>query len=222
MASPLTENAANANFAVGLSAPDVGVDFTQECNTFRTATLQQLADRSQAVAKLGGVVMAGGVVTSKILVPIAVALRNTGPNFTYVFSSGAHYWQQSSVSGAGAIDFEVPQLPIGSRITGAYCWWANNNNTTLPITTMPALALKKNIYSTGAGSDPGGYDSTVATQADTTAVVATYKLMHKIAITGLTEVVAEDVVYRVGFTGEDGTNATTGGNLAAIYVTLGV
>lgn len=224
MSSALTENAANANFSVGLQAPDVGVDFTTECNLLRTGSLQQLCDRSQAQAKLDGLVMSGSTPTKKIIVPTAQGnqLRTSITSFAYVFSSGAHYWQQTSVAAAGAIDFEVPSLPIGAKITGAYALVANTNNTTLPVGTMPILTLKKNVYTVGAAADPGTYDSTVSSQADTTAVVATYKLMHKIAITGLSEVVAEDVVYRVMLEGETGANSTTGLNLATIVITLGV
>lgn len=220
MSSALTETATNADFGTGLIAPDVGADFTTECNTTRSA-FQEIVDRSQALRLLSGVVMASGLATKKVMVPIGYALRNAG-EFTYVSSSGAHYYQQTSVAGVGNLQFEVPQLPIGSKITGAYAWWANPNNVALAVGTMPALALTKNVYSVGAGASPGTYDAAVASASDATAVVGTYQLMHKVAITGLSEVVAEDVVYRVGFTGETGANATTGGNLAAIFVTLSV
>jgi hypothetical protein len=220
MTTALIENPANADFNTGLSVPVNGEAFLAACDAV-VAAFQEGADRAQALAKLLGLTMSGGIATRKILVPLAKELRNSSSVFTYVASSGAHYWQQSSV-GVGGLQFDVPQLPIGAKITGAYAWWANASNTTLPVTTMPALALEKNIYSVGAGADPGGYNSTVASQADTTAVVGTYQLMHKIAITGLSEVVAEDVVYRVLFTGENSTNATTGGNLAAIFLTLSV
>ncbi len=223
MPTALTENAPDADFATGLAVPANGDD-SVDWFPLLIAGAQQICDRSQALAKLAGAAMSGGVATRKVMVPLASgdALGNSSSQFTFVFSSGAHYWQQTAVASAGKITFEVPQLPIGAKITGAYAWWANNNNTTLPVTTMPTLTLEKNVYSAGSGADPGAENTTVATQADTTAVVATYKLMHKIAITGLSEVVAEDVVYRVGFSGEDGTNETTGGNLAAIYITLGV
>jgi len=221
MPTALTEDASNADFSTGLAIPSNGDDSADWFPNLITIP-QQLADRSQALAALAGAVMSGGAPTKKILVPLAVALRNTGPDFTYTFSSGAHYWQQNSVASGGALDFEVPQLPIGAVITGVYAWWANTNNTTLPISTMPTLALKKSVYSVGAGADPGAYDSTVASGVDATASSAVYKLMHKISITAINETVAEDVVYRVGFVGEASTNSTTGGNLAAIYIELGV
>jgi hypothetical protein len=221
MTTALTETPANADFSTGLAVPSNGTD-SALWGPEVVSAFQEIADRTQALAKLSAAVMSGGVPTKKVLVPIGYQLRTSITSFAYVFSSGAPYWQQTSVAAAGAIDFEVPQLPIGAKITGAYAWWANTNNTTLPVGTMPILSLKKNIYSVGSGADPGTYDTTVASQADTTAVVATYKLMHKIAITGLSEVVAEDVHYRVMLEGETGANSTTGGNLAMIVMTLGV
>lgn len=223
MPTALTEVAANADFSTGLPVPANGDNGSLWGPQVITA-LQEVADRTQALSKESGVVMSGGVPTKKVTVKTAQGdqLRTSVTSFAAVFSSGAHYWQQTSVAAAGAIDFEVPSLPIGSKITGVYAYVANTNNTTLPVGTMPILTLKKNVYSVGAASDPGTYDSTVASQADTTAVVATYKLMHKIAITGLSETVAEDVVYRVMLEGETGANATTGLNLATIVVTLGV
>ena len=222
MPTALSEDAGNADFGTGLAVPANGED-SADWGPLIISGFQQIADRTQALAAISGAAMSGGVATKKVLVPMGDnALGNSSSRFAFVFSSGANYWQQTDVTSAGKLTLEVPQLPIGATITGVYAWWANTNNTTLPVTTMPTLTLETNVYSAGAAADPGSYNSTVGTMVDATAVVATYKLMHKIALTGLAEVVAEDVVYRVGFAGEAGTNATTGGNLAAIYIELGV
>jgi hypothetical protein len=223
MPQALTEDATNADLDTGLQVPSNGDDSEDWAPTL-IAGSQQLADREQALAQLGGVVMSGGLATRKVVVPVGEGnqLRSSITSFAYVFSSGAHYWQQTSVAAAGAITFEVPPLPIGATITGAYCFVANDSNTTLPVGTMPTLRLLKNVYTVGAAADPGGYDATVASQADTTALSATYKLMHKIAITGLSEVVAADVVYRITLEGETGSNSTTGLNLATMVIELGV
>jgi len=221
MPTALTEDAGNADFGTGLPVPSNGDD-SADWFPQLIAAYQQLADRSQALAQLSGAAMSGGGSTRKILVPIVAAVLNSGSIFTYVASSGAHYWQQTSVAGVGGLRFEVPQLPIGATIAGVYAWVANDANTTLPVGTMPALLLTKNVYSVGSAADPGTYDATVGSASDATAVVATYKLMHKNAITGLTEVVAQDVIYRIMLTGETGANAATGLNLAAIFIELAV
>lgn len=219
MSHALTETAANADFATGISMPDNGIDSFQDAVDIWETAMQEHSDRLQALAKLAGLITG---TQRKVYVPIAKELNNASTRFTYVFSSGAPYWQQSDVGSVGGLTFEVPTLPIGAKITGAYAWWANNNNTTLPVGTMPTLTLKKIVFSAGAAADPGSLDATVASQADTTAVVATYKLQHKIEITGLSEVVTEDTSYQLLFAGEDGANEQTGGNLGGLWVVLGV
>jgi len=81
MSSALTETAGNANFAVGLQAPDVGVDFTAECNTVRSA-LQQLADRTQRLRQG----LAGGD-TQEIRVGLINLVDEGTPRFAWTLSS---------------------------------------------------------------------------------------------------------------------------------------
>jgi hypothetical protein len=217
MSTTLTETASDADFGTGLLVPQPGVDQTSDAVVIlKDNSLQQLADRSQAIQKLSGL---NGVLTRTVHVPLNVALQNSSSRFTSGLASGI-YWEQTSVASVGALEFAIPPLPVGAKITQVIARWGNDFNTTLAIGTPPAISLRKSGIATGVTFVSGiGNPTTIGTQSDTTAVVATYKALHNITLS-VAETISADAVYIVRFTGETGSNSVTGGILAGVLLTV--
>jgi len=97
-------------------------------------------------------------------------------------------------------------------------YWQNSANVALPVGTMPTLILQKVDLSTGIAAPN---DVAVASQADTTAVVATYQAMHKITLS-CSETILQDTKYYIEFDGETGANSVIGGRLWDLRVTMGI
>lgn len=185
------------------------IDDGDECsNGEHGATAQDLADRT---AYLKSLVIA----SQRVAMSVGV---DSGGNFTQVLSSNRIYWEQNSVGSAGNLSFQLSGLPIGRQIASVTAYYQNAGNTTLPVTTMPAVALYKRTVAVGNDYWGGGGATLVGSQSDPTSVVATYKLSHKIELTGLTETILEDTEYFVKLTGENGTNAVAGGVFFALRV----
>lgn len=142
-----------------------------------------------------------------------------GTRFVFASETSGLTWRQDDVTSVGELWFQLRELPIGRKITSVVAYWLNKNNTTLAVGTMPKVGLYKK--SIAAGDGWAAAKTLVAEQADTTAVVATYKLVHTITIAALTETIDLDEELYVKFEGETGTNATTGGNLVGFRVVLG-
>ncbi len=193
MAKTFTETAADADFTTGQVYPvtgDVGPGWWDVLE----ASVQQGADRSQAIRKLAGV---SDTNTRIISVPL---VRMFDPDYDTdtttwirVLSAGSDYW--NGPSGGDTIYFEAPSLPIGAKITSVYAYLNGNGVGTLP-SPMPTLTLTRNRF--GLGTDT--VDTTIGTQADTTVVLAAYNLTHLITIAGLTETVTDTSSYRIELT----------------------
>jgi hypothetical protein len=217
MSTTLTGVPADADFSTGLVRPDSGED-PSVWSLVLDNDLQKAEDRFQALQRLGGL---NSGVTRLVAVPLWPSLQNSSTRFTSGVAGGV-YWEQTSVASAGFLQFVVPPLPVGAVITQVIARWGNNFNTTLPIGTPPAVALTKSRIAVGTTFLSGiGDPVTIGTQADTTAVVATYKALHDITLS-VNETVSADAVYSVNFTGEDGANESTGGVLAGILLTIGL
>ncbi len=193
MSTVLTGTAANADFATGLTRPDSGEDPSVWSLVIEN-NLQEIEDREQALRVLAGV---SSSKTKIIPVPL---VRMFDPDYDSVattwirvISSGSDYW--NGPSGGDTIYFEAPPLPVGAKITSVYAYLNGNGVGTLP-SPMPTLTLTKNAFAVGGSTA----DSTVGSQADTTAVLATYNLVHLITISGLTETVADAASYRIQVT----------------------
>lgn len=212
MPTNLTENAANADFGTGLLVPQDTEDFTASCDIVTGSSFQELADRSQWLK--------GWLADApKITVPVTNARDNVGPRFSVAPFAG---YFQSSTADAGTIRFTVPALPIGRKIVAAGARWGNSQCTNVAIGTMPKLTLLKTDVSVGTSYVyTVGNSATIGTFTDATAVLATYQGLHDIAITGLAETISADRVYLLEFKGETGANATVGGTLVNLWVTLG-
>jgi hypothetical protein len=211
MAHTLSETHGNANFGTGLTVPDNG-DSGSTWWGVLIAAYQQIVDRLQRL---------------RLWVPDAPTVRvvlsdalQVGTRFVFASETSGLTWRQDDVASVGELQFELRNLPVGRKITGVTAYWLNKNNAVLPVTSMPTVELLKHSVATGDAWTSA--KTSVGSQADTTAVVATYRLMHAISLTGLSETIAEDTEYYVKFSGETGTNATTGGNLTGIRVTLGI
>lgn len=215
MSTVITETAANADFGTGLTRPDNGED-PSVWSLVLEQMEQELGDRTQALQKLGGL---NGSLTRTIHVPLGTSIQNSSSRFTAGIASGI-YWNQSSVASAGFLQFAVPPLPVGTKITQVIARWGNSGTAALAIGTPPVIGLYKSTITAGVTFINGvGNGSTVGTQADTTAVLATYQALHNITLT-LTETVSADAVYSVAFAGETGANSSTTGVLAGILLTV--
>jgi hypothetical protein len=148
-----------------------------------------------------------------------------GAVFTEEINATIPHILQNAVTSAGDLRFQVPAglVPVGCRITKVAAIWGNQNNATLPVGTMPRVQFHRRLNTIGSAFINGvgnGTETQVGTFTDNTAVVATYKLLHEIAITGLSEIVVADAEYSVHFRGEDGANEQAGGTLVGIRITF--
>jgi hypothetical protein len=212
MSTVLTGTPANANFGTGLTRPDSGED-PSIWSSILEQQLQQIEDREQWL-KLW-------LPTSRLLtVPIAYSLINTSTRFDLTTSGGAHYWLQSSVASAGLLMFEVPWMPPGVVIKGAHAWIGNGSATNLTGLTKPTLELNKSVLTVGGDPIVSNTEVSIGTASDATTVLATYQLLHKVEITGLSETVTDNTIYRVRFTGETAGSATPNLAMSGIFVTV--
>jgi hypothetical protein len=217
MSTTLTGVPADADFVTGLVRPDSGED-PPVWSLVLDNDLQQAEDRFQALQKLGGL---NAGVTRLIHVPLWPSLQNSSTRFTSGVAGGV-YWEQTSVASAGLLQFAVPPLPIGVAIKAVTARWGNDFTSALAIGTPPTINLTKSRIAVGTAFVSGiGDPVTIGSQADTTAVLATYQGLHDITLV-VNETVSVDAVYSVHFTGEDGANETTGGILAGIILTVGL
>ncbi len=217
MSKVLVQTPTDANFAAGPTYPVTGDSRTTWWSDVE-GSIQESVDRDTAIQLLVG--MNSGL-TRKIHVPLNYAMQNSGPRFTAGFAGGV-YWEQTSVTSAGFLQFAVPPLPVGAKISSVKARWGNNFQTVAAtsIGTPPTIALTKSRIAVGTTFVSGvGDPVTIGTQADTTAVLASYKALHDITLS-VSETVSEDAVYAVQFTGEDGANESTGGVLAGIILTI--
>ncbi len=188
-------------------------------NAEHAATAQANANRAKSLATLIGF---DGTVRS---LPIPLApVYNASTRFTQGLTPCID-WNQTSVADGGTLRFLVPTLPVGSKILGASAYWGNQNTTNVAIGTMPRLQLQKRVNTVGVAfvnAVGNGTELTVGTATDATAVLATYKLIHLISITGLAVVIGEHDEYALDFRGETGANSTTGGTLIGLRLQVGL
>lgn len=188
-------------------------------NAEHAATAQAHANRAKSLATLIGF---DGTVRS---LPIPLnPVYNASVRFTIGLTPCID-WNQTSVADGGTLRFLVPTLPVGAKILGVTAYWGNQSTTNVAIGQMPRLQLYKRVNTVGSAFTPNignGTEVTLGSQTDPTAVLATYKLIHKIEITGLSTVVALDDEYAIDFRGETGANSTTGGVLAGIRLHVGL
>lgn len=203
MSHIITEVAANADFSVGLPAPDVGEAGTVWWNLILSAQ-QELADRTQALA-----LAAPGVTTKTIAVPLVNGFVVNGARFvsTFYVVGNYHYFVQSTVSGGDPGKIRVPiSVPPGLQIIDATLWIDNTSfgggGVTARPAVMPSVALVR--------QDPSATTATtIASQADTSASNAIYEARHSVVVTTSHTVVSANA-YFLDITGEDGANATAG------------
>src|SRR5688500_7729691 len=94
MATEQTENAANADFANGLTVPETSDSFNDTCNTVLPALFQQSGDRFQAIARN----VPGAPAALTLEVPMAAAQAISG----WAMQSGMR-WQQTSVGSSPTV-----------------------------------------------------------------------------------------------------------------------
>lgn len=188
-------------------------------NAEHGATAQAHANRAKSLATLIGF---DGTVRS---LPIPLdPVYNASARFTQGLTPCVD-WNQTSVASAGELRFLVPALPVGAKILGVSAYWGNQFTTNVAIGTMPSVRLYKRVNSVGVAftnAVGNGTEVTVGTATDGTGVLATYKLIHLISLTGLTQVIGEHDEYAIGFTGETGANSVTGGTLIGVRLQVGL
>jgi hypothetical protein len=202
MSHVLTEAAASADFTTGLTVPDHGDDFDDSCDVV-VADVQQIADRLQWLK--------GWHATTPRFDVALHSLQNNSSRF----AGNTSFWEQSDVTSTGGLYFNAVGLPIGRKITGAAVRVKNANTTTMPVGTPPAITLRKMGVVAGASASV-----LLGSATDATAVLATYQDWHEISITGLTETISADYIYRIFVTGETGANALAGLTIGHAYLTL--
>lgn len=208
MTRVLVENPLNADFTTGPVCPTPGEAGTQWWNEYE-GMFQELSDRSQWLKGWQGS-------ATHVRIPLIPSVENVGPDWAQVSNYQFAEWTQTSI-GTGLISFQVPSvLPAGRKITAVTATWRNTNTTNVAITTMPAISLLS-LDHTSDGASP----VVVGTASDPTNVLATYKAKHDFSASGLTHVINDNLDYVVTFSGESSTNATTGGVLFRVYLTLG-
>ena len=211
MPTSLTENAANADFATGLPVPANG-DNGSSWGPQVIVGLQEIVDRTQW---LKGWIQTTPSIVIPLLMQGNLSTRFSGTVFT---PDNYPYIEQTNVSTAGLAWFPIAgRLPVGRKITGATAYWFNTNTTTMPA-VKPKLSIAKksktltNWFTTAY--------TVVGSLTDPTTVVATYNQSHAIALTGLSETIADGTEYHVTFEGETSTNSTSGGVLLSLTVQL--
>lgn len=211
----LTENAANADFTTGLPVPQAGIDdFPTAAAFLATASLQELADRSQALAKFLGVA-SNQIVRAIPLLPMpALGDASFTPSTSGSVPTKAVVYVQSDTSGAGYLGFSLDPLPVGAKIVSLTAFVQGSVGAAhagLP-GTLPSLSL---IRQQAAGVVQVG-----STQGDTSASQAAYDASHQIVLT-LGQTVVSAYSYSVIFTGETGANAANNKlGLRGLYATL--
>lgn len=214
MATEQTENAANADFANGLTVPEVGDSFNTTCGTVLPPLFQQVGDRFQALQR--GIPGGGTSVTVRL--PL-IALYNTSDRFQG--SPGANRWlySQGDITSAGALLFSFPSnLPKNfGKIDSVVATLKGDSHSALPA-TKPTLTLYRNGRTVGGTGDVTA--TSVGTQTDAAATFGAYDLVHTITIAALNHTILTDSDYFVKFTGEASTNAQLGLILYSIDIVL--
>jgi hypothetical protein len=200
-----------------------GVDnYTIVGNTLKNNVTGGLLDNSIATA--GSRIVRNNLGVSRTVGIPLKAFSGIGTIFTEETNATIPHILQTAVTGPGDLRFLVPAglIPVGAKITKVWAIWGNQGNTTLPVGTMPRVQFHRRLNTIGSAFINGvgnGTETQIGTFTDNTAVVATYKLLHEIAITGLSEIVVADAEYSIHFRGEDGANEVAGGTLVGLRVT---
>jgi hypothetical protein len=214
VAAEQTEDAANADFANGLIAPETGDGFNATCNATLPALFQQVGDREQALAR----VTPGAGTSVTVRVPL-VALYNTSDRFTG--SPGQNRWlySQGDIASAGALLFSFPSnLPKShGKIASVTAVLKGDSHSALPA-TKPTLTLYRNGRAAGGTGDVTA--TSVGTQTDAAASAGAYDVVHTITIAALNHTLVADNDYFIKFTGEASTNAQLGLILYAIDIEM--
>lgn len=199
MSHTLTEAAASANFATGITVPDNGNAFPASCDVV-VAALQQAADRTQALA------LAAPGATTKTLAIGLDAIINSSSRFTALITNPARYvyYSQSDVTSAGRIRFRLPPVGPGLKIIDITAYIDNATfgggaHAGLPA-TLPILEAFRQTPSTSTCTSIGS-------QTDTSASQAAYDAAHTVVLT-VNHTVLTGNDYYVDFTGETGANSS--------------
>lgn len=197
MSHALTEVAADADFGTGPGVPDPGDDFTDSC-ALVLQTIQELADRTQALRKMLGM-SAGGEV--EIAVPLSASF-NLSSRWTLSGGSTQLYYLQTNVTDAGALWFPLA-LPVGAKLISVTTRLAGGAPFTSPYTHSGLPATKPTVT---VIRQTDGTGTTVATATDGAANVGAYDAFHGITVTANHTVVSA-AHYFVKVTGEASTNS---------------
>lgn len=210
MATEQTENAANADFANGLTVPETGDDYDAVCNATLPQLFQQVGDRFQALRNA----QPGLAATATIWVPMAATV-NVNSRFTAIANfNGTLGYSQTSVTDGGSLVFPVAGiLPRVGQITSIRAYWSGNGVHSGEPATKPDLTLFRAASTFAA-------ETNVASVTDPYGSDGVYDAVHQIAATGLSHVIDPAYTYHVRFRGETGANSATGSILYGIQITV--
>jgi hypothetical protein len=216
MATEQTEDATNADFANGLTVPEVGDSFNTTCGTVLPPLFQQVGDRFQALQR----VTPGAGPSVSIKVPLDAPTFNSLTRFAQTnngVSPYVNYWQQSSVVSTGQLNFDLAGvIPQAGTIQSIKATLRAASHVGLPA-TMPKLTLWSFARNVGSTWPPAG--TSIATVTDS-ASLANYQLVHEISVGSIAHAIDPANEYILVFAGEYNTNAVVGTALIALDVEI--
>lgn len=220
MATEQTENATNADFANGLTVPEVGDSYNAVCGTTLPAALQQIGDRFQALARVTPGTQDDVTIELPVSSGAPISNWTFGNNGNVSGSSGGFSWAQDNVSSARIILFSIPVPPKATIKAFAARLRGNVGLGTLHAGlpgTMPVLSLVR------SPSDGGAF-VTVDSVTDTSASAAVYDAAHTVSKTiASPHAVQASQAYYVRLAGEAGTNSAANHlGVFGLTVTFGV
>lgn len=213
MSTTLTEVAANADFTTGLTVPQGGVDnFATASTIIKDQSLQETADRCQALAKMVGL---NGSNTATLQARLNAT--SVGSRWNLQVGTTNLYYLQTSVTDAGALWFSLDTLPVGAKLLTVSVRLAGGAPFTAPYThaglpgTMPTITVYRQTDGTA---------TSVSSATDSSANVAAYDAFHAISASPNHTIVA-GAQYHVKVTGEAGANSNAS-VLSLTAVTFGL
>ncbi len=197
MSTVITETAANADFATGLTIPDSGED-PSVWSLILEQQIQKIGDRTQALRILAGANTSGQIERS---LPLTIGWQESGSEqFALTLSSNHLYWVNDDITGSIGLHFPI-DVPVGIKLVsikarldgGAFTGTSHASNPN----TMPALTLLRQT---------DGVDTSVGTQSDTSVNAAAYDVAHDVTLT-VNHTILTNTHYFLKLTGESGGTA---------------
>lgn len=193
MSKVLTEDSANADFTNGLTYPTAGESGSIWWDLVE-GSIQQLADRSQALASFYG---------EHSINLVDGWVPGSSNQFDLILGGSPaekFHWLNTDITGLGGVYFPVDVfvglkiISVTARISGGT--YLGTSHSSLPV-TLPTVRLVRQ-------SD--GVQSLVGVQADTSANTASYDPVHSVTLAA-DHVVLTNNHYLIQVTGEASTNA---------------